>query len=211
MRSRRARRTRTESRQTARFLGRRDHRLPPPPDRCSQLYAEPRGSRAGLQEGIRFAETLTPVSVELDQYGHAAALHAKNAAGENVRLAAKSILVAAGTQPNTVLGREDPQNVFLDGKWFQAVDENGDPVRPSASPSRPTSACSCPSGKTAAPSASLATCIPATPATSSKRWPALSRATPSFRPHSRAVRPKRRALRTLSKSSTMNSAPLCMT
>ena len=38
---------------------------------------------------------------------------------------AKAILVAAGTQPNTVLGREDPHNVFLDGKWFQAVDEEG--------------------------------------------------------------------------------------
>ncbi len=43
---------------------------------------------------------------------------------------AKSILVAAGTQPNTVLGREDPHNVFLDGKWFQAVDEDGNPVKP---------------------------------------------------------------------------------
>jgi NAD(P)H-flavin reductase len=42
----------------------------------------------------------------------------------------KSILVAAGTQPNTVLGREDQHNVFLDGKWFQAVDEEGHPVKP---------------------------------------------------------------------------------
>ena len=47
-----------------------------------------------------------------------------------MRLPAKSILVAAGTQPNTVLGREDPDNVFLDGKWFQAVDEDGQPVKP---------------------------------------------------------------------------------
>ena len=54
----------------------------------------------------------------------------KNAAGESVRMPAKSILVAAGTQPNTVLGREDPHNVFLDGKWFQAVDEEGKPVKP---------------------------------------------------------------------------------
>jgi NAD(P)H-flavin reductase len=29
-----------------------------------------------------------------------------------------------------VLGREDPDNVFLDGKWFQAVDEEGHPVKP---------------------------------------------------------------------------------
>jgi NADPH-dependent glutamate synthase beta subunit-like oxidoreductase/NAD(P)H-flavin reductase len=83
-----------------------------------------------LEEGIRFAENLTPEAVEIDRYGHAAALHVKNAAGESKRMAAKSILVAAGTQPNTVLGREDPHNVFLDGKWFQAVDENGVPVKP---------------------------------------------------------------------------------
>ena len=62
-----------------------------------------------LQEGIRFAENLTPESVEVDRYGHAAALIVTNAARESVRLPAKAILVAAGTQPNTVLGREDPQ------------------------------------------------------------------------------------------------------
>ena len=83
-----------------------------------------------LEEGIRFAENLTPEAVEVDSYGHAAALLVKNEAGESRRMAAKSILVAAGTQPNTVLGREDPHNVFLDGKWFRAVDEDGHPVTP---------------------------------------------------------------------------------
>jgi NADPH-dependent glutamate synthase beta subunit-like oxidoreductase/NAD(P)H-flavin reductase len=94
-----------------------------------------------LEEGIRFAECLTPEAVEVDSFGHAAALHVlrhefdpatgrMSASGEPVRLPAKSILVAAGTQPNTVLGREDPDNVFLDGKWFQAVDEDGQPVKP---------------------------------------------------------------------------------
>ena len=45
-------------------------------------------------------------------------------------LPARSILVAAGTQPNTVLAREDEHNVVLDGKYFQAVDEDGNPVKP---------------------------------------------------------------------------------
>src|SRR5579862_4115743 len=78
-----------------------------------------------LEEGIRFAECLSPESVEVDSFGHAAALHVLrrqfdtptgkiSATGDPVRLPAKSILVAAGTQPNTVLGREDPENVFLD-------------------------------------------------------------------------------------------------
>ncbi len=94
-----------------------------------------------FEEGIRFAECLAPASVEVDRYGHASALHLTrhrydeargkmSPAGEPVRLAARSILVAAGTQPNTVLGREDPANLFLDGRWFQAVDEDGNPVVP---------------------------------------------------------------------------------
>jgi NADPH-dependent glutamate synthase beta subunit-like oxidoreductase/NAD(P)H-flavin reductase len=83
-----------------------------------------------LEEGVRFAESVTPDEVEVDTYGHAAALWVKTAAGERVRMPARSILVAAGTQPNTVLAREDAANVFVDGKWFQAVDEDGHPVKP---------------------------------------------------------------------------------
>jgi NADPH-dependent glutamate synthase beta subunit-like oxidoreductase/NAD(P)H-flavin reductase len=84
-----------------------------------------------LEEGIRFAECLTPEEVEVDDGGQAVALHLTHHAGSGlVRMPARSILVAAGTQPNTVLGREDRTNVFLDGKWFQAVDEEGQPVKP---------------------------------------------------------------------------------
>src|SRR5690606_9921030 len=39
------------------------------------------------------------------------------------------ILVAAGTVPNTVLAREEP-GIELDGKYLQAVDEDGRPVHP---------------------------------------------------------------------------------
>ena len=83
-----------------------------------------------MQEGIRFAESLSPAAVEVDQYGHAAALRLTKQDGESVTLPARSILVAAGTQPNTVLAREDPHNVTIDGRYFQAIDENGQPVKP---------------------------------------------------------------------------------
>ncbi|HKW54528.1 MAG TPA: FAD-dependent oxidoreductase [Stellaceae bacterium] len=92
-----------------------------------------------LEEGIRFAELVAPEAVEVDAYGHAAALVLSRhrlddgklvASGEMLTLAARSILVAAGTQPNTVLGREDPANVTLDGRYFQAYDEAGKPARP---------------------------------------------------------------------------------
>jgi NADPH-dependent glutamate synthase beta subunit-like oxidoreductase/NAD(P)H-flavin reductase len=87
-----------------------------------------------MQEGIAFAENLAPEAVELDTDGHAAALRLKKAgpqgAQETVTLTARTILVAAGTQPNTVLAREDSINVRLDGKYFQAFNESGVPVLP---------------------------------------------------------------------------------
>ncbi|NBC31745.1 MAG: FAD-dependent oxidoreductase [Alphaproteobacteria bacterium] len=93
-----------------------------------------------LEEGIRFAELLLPKAVEVDRFGHAAGLTVeKQAIGEDGRpvptgeihtLPAGSVLVAAGTQPNTVLAREEPDVVTLDGKYFQAVDETGAPATP---------------------------------------------------------------------------------
>jgi NADPH-dependent glutamate synthase beta subunit-like oxidoreductase/NAD(P)H-flavin reductase len=88
------------------------------------------------EEGIRFAELLTPAAVEVDRFGQAAGLwltrpgDAPDQASEEVLLPARTILVAAGTQPNTVLGREDPANIVLDGRHFRALDEDGNPVTP---------------------------------------------------------------------------------
>ncbi len=77
-----------------------------------------------MEEGIRFAELLTPVEVDVDVFGQAAALRLtrhsvtevgghrpdpNQGPGEEIVLPARTILVAAGTQPNTVLGREDPE------------------------------------------------------------------------------------------------------
>ena len=82
-----------------------------------------------LEEGVRFAEGLTPVAVDIDRFGHAAAIRCARADGTEVILPARAILVAAGTQPNTVLAREDGR-ITLDGRYFQALDEDGAPVRP---------------------------------------------------------------------------------
>jgi NADPH-dependent glutamate synthase beta subunit-like oxidoreductase/NAD(P)H-flavin reductase len=100
-----------------------------------------------LEEGVRFAEGLTPVAVEVDSFGHASGLRvsvrragatqSSGAPAETV-LAARSILVAAGTQPNTVLAREDPRNFHLDGKYFQACDEQGELVEPEHASAKPS-------------------------------------------------------------------------
>ena len=84
-----------------------------------------------MEEGIRFAEELTPIAVEIDRYEQAVALRLSRAEPEGeVVLPAHTILVAAGTQPNTVLAREDPAHVELDGRFFQAFDEEGNKVTP---------------------------------------------------------------------------------
>ncbi len=101
-----------------------------------------------MGEGIRFAELLSPVSVEIDAYGHADGLHVAvreicesevcelgdiEDSGEVIRLPARSILIAAGTHPNTVLSREEPGQVELDGHYFQAIDLDGNAVHPERS------------------------------------------------------------------------------
>ena len=48
---------------------------------------------------------------------------------------ARSIIVAAGTRPNTVLARECPEiGLKMDGKYYQALDESGQSVMPEWSP-----------------------------------------------------------------------------
>jgi NADPH-dependent glutamate synthase beta subunit-like oxidoreductase/NAD(P)H-flavin reductase len=88
-----------------------------------------------LEEGITFAEGLTPERIEVDQDGHAKAVVFQN----GITLPARSVLIAAGTQPNTVLAREEGVSLALDGKYFQACDENGEPVKPERHAAKPKS------------------------------------------------------------------------
>ena len=68
-----------------------------------------------LEEGIRFAEGLTPLAIEVDAARPRAGSRCRRitttatASGTSRRatLPARTILIAAGTQPNTVLARED--------------------------------------------------------------------------------------------------------
>ncbi len=86
-----------------------------------------------LEEGIMFSESLTPTRIEVDKYGHARAVVFSNGS----ELPAKSVLIAAGTQPNTVLAREEGVSLALDGKYFLACDEGGAPIKPERRTSKP--------------------------------------------------------------------------
>ena len=102
-----------------------------------------------LEEGIRFAECLDPKRIEVDAHGAVRSLVLArqrrdddgrwHAEGE-VTLPARSVFVAAGTQPNTVLAREHPAQFALDGRYFRAVDEDGRPVRPEHQRAKPRAA-----------------------------------------------------------------------
>ena len=84
-----------------------------------------------FEEGIFFSELFEPQEVELDRFGSASAIVLKKAGtNETISLRAKTVLVAAGTNPNTVLQREEPEHFELDGKYFKAVDDEGNPVKP---------------------------------------------------------------------------------
>ena len=102
-----------------------------------------------LEEGIRFAEGLTPVAVHVDGHNRACALEVsvQHNDGDGVwhetgraSLPARTILVAAGTQPNTVLAREDADHFHVDGKYFRLLDEYGAPAASGPGPRQAGSA-----------------------------------------------------------------------
>ena len=86
-----------------------------------------------MEEGIFFAECLDPVAITVDEYGAAKEISFKQTKRTDqdaikaldVTLKSRSIYVAAGTSPNTVLAREDTNYFKLDGKYFAAIDHDG--------------------------------------------------------------------------------------
>jgi NADPH-dependent glutamate synthase beta subunit-like oxidoreductase/NAD(P)H-flavin reductase len=91
-----------------------------------------------LEEGITFAEGLSPTRIDVDEYGHAKSVEFLTSEKSTIVLPARSVLIAAGTQPNTVLAREEGVSLALDGKYFQACDENGAPVKPERHSAKPS-------------------------------------------------------------------------
>jgi NADPH-dependent glutamate synthase beta subunit-like oxidoreductase/NAD(P)H-flavin reductase len=100
-----------------------------------------------LEEGIVFGECLSPLAVDVDATGAAQGIRfRRQSLGEDGKwtsagdyaLRARTIFVAAGTQPNTVLAREDAAHFAIDGKYFRATDEAGNPVKPEFSIAKPS-------------------------------------------------------------------------
>ena len=89
-----------------------------------------------FEEGIAYAENLSPVEAVADEYGHVKSILFEKQivedgrwkdSGNIVELPARSVMVAAGTSPNVIYEKEHPGTFKLD-KWkqfFQAF-ERGD-------------------------------------------------------------------------------------
>ena len=67
-----------------------------------------------FEEGIAYAENLSPVEALADEFGHVAAIKFEN----GTELPARSVMVAAGTSPNVIYEKEHPGTFKLD-KWNQ--------------------------------------------------------------------------------------------
>ena len=89
-----------------------------------------------LEEGITYAENLSPVEAVPDEFGHVKALVFSRQvvedgrwkdSGEMVELPARSVMVAAGTSPNVIYEKEHPGTFKLDkyGQFFQSYAVSG--------------------------------------------------------------------------------------
>ncbi|HEX8616927.1 MAG TPA: FAD-dependent oxidoreductase, partial [Thermoanaerobaculia bacterium] len=94
-----------------------------------------------LEEGIGYAENLSPVEAVSDAYGHVESLRFDKQivlegrwkdSGEIVELNARTVMIAAGTAPNVIYEKEHPGTFKLD-KWnqffqsYQLSNANGGP------------------------------------------------------------------------------------
>jgi len=75
-----------------------------------------------LEEGIEICPDLTPTEILTDETDHVCAIKFK----EGKTLPARTILMAAGTRPNTVIAREEPDKIRFDANGPK--DQNGDPL-----------------------------------------------------------------------------------
>ena len=81
-----------------------------------------------FEEGIGFVENATPLEVITDEFGVAKELRV-SINGQEKTIPARTILIAAGTQPNTILAKEDAR-FDTDGKYFQMLDASGKLAKP---------------------------------------------------------------------------------
>jgi len=86
-----------------------------------------------LQEGIFYAENLSPTEAVLDGQGHVQGMRFvltsdAGAGSDTMVLAARSVFMAAGSVPNTAYEREHPGTFQMQGRFYAAFTDDGTPV-----------------------------------------------------------------------------------
>ncbi len=88
-----------------------------------------------LSEGVYFIENLEPIEIIADSYNNAERLKLKDSiSGEIKYIKARSIFVAAGSEPNTVIADEDKKYFRLKNNYFIHVNSLGQDVEQIFSP-----------------------------------------------------------------------------
>ncbi|MDG7052429.1 MAG: FAD-dependent oxidoreductase [Wolbachia endosymbiont of Alcedoecus sp.] len=88
-----------------------------------------------LSEGIYFIENLEPVEVVTDKHNHAESIKLIDTKSGKIRcIKARSVLIAAGTEPNTVIATEDRKHFKLSNGYFTHLSSSGEEVDPIFSP-----------------------------------------------------------------------------
>jgi NADPH-dependent glutamate synthase beta subunit-like oxidoreductase/NAD(P)H-flavin reductase len=96
--------------------------------RSSPAYREnPEEIQKALEEGIVLAEGMNPLEAVADEYGHLKAVkfsrrvqvEGKWQEGEVVEIPLRSLMIAAGTSPNTLYEEEHPGTFAMQGKYYR--------------------------------------------------------------------------------------------
>lgn len=89
-----------------------------------------------LSEGVYFVENLEPIEIVTDKYNNPEYLKLVNRKSGEVKkcIKARSIFVAAGTEPNTVIANEDRKHFKLKNGYFTHLNSSGKEVNQVFSP-----------------------------------------------------------------------------
>ncbi|MDR2831903.1 MAG: FAD-dependent oxidoreductase [Rickettsiales bacterium] len=88
-----------------------------------------------LSEGIYFIENLEPVEIVTDKYNHAELIKLIDTKSDEIKcIRARSIFIAAGTEPNTVITDEDKKYFELSNGYFTHLNSLGKEIDPIFSP-----------------------------------------------------------------------------
>ncbi|WP_339047077.1 FAD-dependent oxidoreductase [Candidatus Mesenet endosymbiont of Phosphuga atrata] len=78
-----------------------------------------------LAEGVDFLENLEPTEIVTDEYNHTQSVAVLDKDRKARHINARTILIAAGTEPNTTVANEDTKHFKLSGKYFSYFDLKG--------------------------------------------------------------------------------------